>query len=135
MTLNHITLVVSDIEKSKEFYKKYLNLEPTFQANIGGPFYSKIIGKENVSLIFAALKIPNSPIIIELAQFINPKTKINPDFRHIAFEVDDVDKIYKVLKENKIETVSEPVTVQEKNAKINGKTCVNAVSNSYVHVP
>ena len=35
--------------------------------------------------------------------------------------MDDVDKIYKVLKENKIETVSEPVTVQEKNAKINGK--------------
>lgn len=121
MTLNHITLVVSDIEKSKEFYEKYLNLKPTFQANIGGPFYSKIIGKENVNLIFSALKIPGSNVIIELAQFIDPKTKINPDFRHIAFEVDDVDKIYKTLKDNNIDTVSEPVTIQEKNPKIDGK--------------
>jgi catechol 2,3-dioxygenase-like lactoylglutathione lyase family enzyme len=36
MKINHITIVVSDIEKSKEFYKGILGLESTFEEEISG---------------------------------------------------------------------------------------------------
>lgn len=114
-------MVVSDIEKSKKFYKETLGLESTFGEEIGGEEYSKVTGRKELRLKFAVLRIPDSDVIIELAQLINPKEKINNDFRHIAFKVDDVDAMYKKLKGRKVETVSEPVTITKSNPKINGK--------------
>tara|TARA_Y100000310_G_scaffold310802_1_gene356418 strand:+ start:2059 stop:2499 length:441 start_codon:yes stop_codon:yes gene_type:complete len=121
MKLNHITVVVSDIETSKKFYKEILGADATFEETISGEYFEKVTATENVKLKFAALKIPETDIIIELAEFINPQTKANKDFRHIAFEVDDVDSMYKKLKEKNAETLSEPTTIVDKNPKINGK--------------
>ncbi len=121
MKLNHITLIVSDIEKSKQFYKELLGLEPGFEKEISGEQYSKVTGHPNLRLKFAVLKIPNSDVIIELAQFINPEQKINADFRHIAFEAENVDNIYKKLKEKNVETVSEPVTISGQGPGLDGK--------------
>lgn len=76
MKLNHITLVVKDIEKSKQFYKETLGFEAGFEKEIGGEQYSKVTGYSGLRLKFVVLKIPNSDVIIELAQFINPFVKI-----------------------------------------------------------
>jgi catechol 2,3-dioxygenase-like lactoylglutathione lyase family enzyme len=121
MKLNHVTIVVSDIERSREFYREILCLESTFEEEIGGEQFSKVTAIPNLRLRFAVLRAENSDIIIELVQFLNPPTQINRDFRHIAFEVEDVDKIYAVLKEKDIETLSEPVTISDSRPKINGK--------------
>ena len=121
MKLNHVTLVVRDIEKSKQFYKGILGFEPGFEKEISGEQYSKVTGYPNLKLKFAVLKIPNSDVIIELAQFINPNPRINNDFRHIAFEVDDVDGFYKRFKEKKVRTISEPVLISGQGAGLDGK--------------
>lgn len=121
MKLNHITILVSDIQKSKKFYKDILNLDCTFEEQIQGEQFSKITGYKNLKLKFAVLKIPNTDVILELAQFMNPEQKINNDFRHIAFEVDDVDKIFKRVKQNNCQTISPPLTIKDKNPKLNGK--------------
>jgi glyoxylase I family protein len=121
MKLNHITIVVSDIEKSKIFYKEILGLDSTFDEEIGGDQFSKVTAIQNLNLRFAVLKDKESNMIIELAQFLEPKAKIQKDFRHIAFEVDDVDRIYSELKEKNIEMLSEPVTISDPRPKINGK--------------
>ena len=121
MKLNHITLVVSDIEKSKQFYKEVLTLDSTFEETISGDQFSEVTAIPHLKLKFAVLNIPGSDIIIELVQFINPPTNINNDFRHIAFEVEKVDEIYPKLKEKNIKTLSEPVTISNPNPKINGK--------------
>jgi len=120
MRLNHISIIVKDVEKSKKFYKEMLGLECTFEQKIGGQQFSKVIGKKNVELKFAVLQT-NSDVILELVQFINTDERINNDFRHIAFEVLHVDELYKKLKDKKIETLSEPVTITDSNEKINGK--------------
>ena len=60
-------------------------------------------------------------MIIEFAQFIHPLPEISVDFRHIAFEVDDVDKVYNMMKENNIETLSDPVTITNCHPKMDGK--------------
>ena len=121
MKLNHITIVVSDIEKSKKFYKEILGLDSTFEEEIGGDQFSKVTAIQNLKLRFAVLKDKESNMIIELAQFLKPEAEIHRDFRHIAFEVDDVDRIYSALKERNIETLSEPVTISDPRPKINGK--------------
>ena len=120
--MNHITILVKDIERSKRFYREVLGLKSTFELDISGEQFSKVTGNKDVMIKFAALKSPSSDFILELAQFKNPKTKINNnDFRHFAFEVDDVDRIYRRLKEKGIETVSEPVTITDFHPKVDGK--------------
>jgi len=121
MKLNHITLVVKDIEKSKQFYKDTLGLNSGFGKEISGPQYSEVTGHPSLKLKFQVLKLPNSDIIIELAQFLNPKKEISQDFRHIAFEVNDIHKIYKKLKALNVHTVSEPVTISNQGPGLDGK--------------
>jgi catechol 2,3-dioxygenase-like lactoylglutathione lyase family enzyme len=119
---NHITILVEDIERSKKFYEETLGLKTTFELDISGEQFSKVTGNNDVMIRFAALKPPSSPFIVELAQFINPRKKIsNNDFRHFAFEVDDVDTIYKKLKKMGVEMVSEPVTISDCHPKVDGK--------------
>jgi len=121
MKLNHITIVVSNIEESKRFYKEILGLDSTFEEEISGEQFSKVTATKDLRLRFAVLKDKVSNMIIELAQFLKPEAKIHRDFRHIAFEVDDVDALYSFLKERNIETLSEPITISGSNPKINGK--------------
>ena len=94
MKLNHITLVVKDIEKSKQFYKQTLGFEEGFGKEISGEQYSKVTGYSGLRLRFLVLKIHDSDVIIELAPFVNPSQEIINDFRHIAFDVSDVDELF-----------------------------------------
>jgi len=121
MKLNHITLVVKDIEKSKHFYKETLGFEAGFEKEISGEQYAKVTGYTGLKLKFCVLKIPGSDVVIELAQFVNPSLEINNDFRHIAFEVEDVDEMYGKLKGLNIEVVSEPVTISGQGKGLDGK--------------
>jgi len=121
MKLNHITLVVKDIEKSKKFYQDVLGLEPGFGKLIEGDQYSKVTGFSGLKLRFLVLKVPDSNVIIELAQFVNPLQEINTDFRHIAFEVDDVDEVYGRVRDSGVEVVSEPVTISGQGKGLDGK--------------
>ena len=121
MKLNHITLVVKDIEKSKQFYKETLGFEEGFGKEISGEQYSKVTGYPGLRLRFLVLKIPDSDVIIELAQFINPPQEIINDFRHIAFEVSDVDEMYMKLKGLSVELVSSPVEISGQGKGLDGK--------------
>ncbi len=120
MKLNHITLVVKDIEKSKQFYNKALGFEAGFEKEIYGEQYSKVTGYPDLRLRFVVLKIPDSDVIIELAQFVNPSVEIGRDFRHVAFEVDDIDEMYEKLK-GFVEVVSEPVLISWQGKGLDGK--------------
>jgi catechol 2,3-dioxygenase-like lactoylglutathione lyase family enzyme len=121
MRLNHVTLVVKDIEKSKQFYKETLGFEEGFGKEISGEQYSKVTGYPGLRLRFLVLKIPDSDVIIELAQFVNPPQEIINDFRHIAFEVSDVDEMYMKLKELKVEVVSSPAQISRQGKGLDGK--------------
>ncbi|VVB53647.1 Metallothiol transferase FosB [uncultured archaeon] len=121
MKLNHITLIVSNIEESKRFYTESLGLTTGFEEEIGGPEFSKVTARKDVLLRFAVLKIPQTDVILELAELKRPKEKNSADFGHIAFEVDDVDETFRQLKKKKVATLSEPVTITRSHPKINGK--------------
>ena len=118
---NHIALQVSDLEKSKEFYRKYIGLVPLFEHGLSGPQFEKVSGISGFDVTFAVLNDKKSDANIELVEFHNDFSDTVSTFSHIAFEVEDVDTLYSVLKKDGIRTISEPVTISHPHEKITGK--------------
>jgi len=93
----HIALACEDIDRSVEFYRNLLGIEPYGRANkVMGPRFDEVTGIENVRIRAAWFNTGN--MVIELWQFINPATpRVNqaPDFceaghNKIALEVGDL---------------------------------------------
>ena len=120
-TLNHIALLVSNLELSKKFYKETLGLETIFEHPISGEQFEKVTGIEGFDVVFAVLSDPNSKVNIELVEFKSGLMESPSMFNHIAFEVENVDTLHEKFLNNCIETISEPVTLIHPHPKINGK--------------
>ena len=93
--VHHIAIICSDYEKSKRFYIDVLGLE----------IIREIYREERASYkLDLAL---NGDYIIELFSFPNPPSRPSrPEatgLRHLAFEVDDLDRIVAHLQKNQIE--------------------------------
>lgn len=93
--VHHIAIICSDYEKSKHFYVEVLRLE----------IIREIYREERASYkLDLAL---NGDYIIELFSFPNPPSRPSrPEatgLRHLAFEVDDLDRIVAHLEKNQIE--------------------------------
>lgn len=93
--VHHISIICSDYEKSKRFYIDVLGLE----------IIREIYREERASYkLDLAL---NCDYIIELFSFPNPPSRPSrPEatgLRHLAFEVDDLDRIVAHLQKNQIE--------------------------------
>ncbi|NPV50321.1 MAG: VOC family protein [Candidatus Methanofastidiosum sp.] len=119
--LNHIALLVSNLETSKRFYKETLGLEAVFEHPINGEQFEKVTGLNDFDVVFAVLSDKKSKVNIELVEFKNGLMESPSIFNHIAFEVEDVDALHQKFVNNCIETVSEPVTLTHPHPKINGK--------------
>ncbi len=120
-TLNHMALLISDLESSKKFYKETLGLEVVFEHPISGNQFEKVTGIEEFDVTFAVLSDKSSNVNIELVEFKNGLMESPSLFNHLAFEVEDVDALYEKFINKGIETVSEPVTLSHHHPKINGK--------------
>lgn len=110
MTLNkihHIALICTDYNKSKKFYVEDLGLQPIRE---------EFREDRNSYKLDLAL---NGEYIIELFSFPNPPTRpTRPEatgLRHLAFEVDDLDKSVSVLAEKGIK--AEPIRIDANTQK------------------
>ncbi|KYC55385.1 MAG: fosfomycin resistance protein FosB [Candidatus Methanofastidiosum methylothiophilum] len=121
VALNHIALLVSNLETSKKFYKKTLELDVVFEQPISGEQFERVTGIDEFDVVFAVLSDKKSKVNIEIVEFKNGLMESPSLFNHIAFEVEDVDALYQKLVNNCIETISEPVTLSYPHPKINGK--------------
>ena len=101
--LHHIAIICKDYEKSKKFYTEILGFE----------IEQEIYRAERQSYKLD-LSI-NGNYLIELFSFPNPpKRPSRPEatgLRHIAFEVDDIEKCIQILTVNNIQ--SEPIRIDE----------------------
>ena len=105
--IHHVAVICSDYQKSKEFYVEKLGFE----------IENKVFREERNSYKLD-LKVAGV-YQIELFSFPNPPERVNsPEargLRHLAFEVDDVEKTAAELNEKGIET--EPVRIDEITGK------------------
>lgn len=112
----HIGLTVSDIDKSIEFYQNILGLTKTGELVMQGKETDKLFGKENVKVKIAYMngeeKISAPPI--ELLQFVDNDiikeegSLFKTSASEICFKVENIERLYKKLKENSVECISEP---------------------------
>jgi catechol 2,3-dioxygenase-like lactoylglutathione lyase family enzyme len=116
---HHHGFTVSDAERSITFYRDLLGLELVRVSERKDlPSYDRMLGHDNVVLKVAILCHPVNDFILELVEYKNPvgrKRELDNPFigsSHLAFEVDDVDAVYRLLKDAGYGAINPPVDVE-----------------------
>jgi glyoxylase I family protein len=101
--VHHIAIICSDYQKSKKFYTEVLGLE-----------IIREVYRENRDSYKLDLAL-NGTYVVELFSFPDPPQRASrPEatgLRHLAFEVDDLEKIIAYLEKFKIQ--AEPIRIDE----------------------
>ena len=125
LKIRHIGLVVHDLENSLNFYRDLLGLTILVRAKEEGIFIEKLVGIPGVSLEWVKLKLPDDSII-ELLQYHSHPDQ-NPidntlsnklGCSHVAFTVDNLEKVYSKLRDKGIHCNSEPLISPDGKAKV-----------------
>ncbi len=113
--IDHINISVIDIEKAKKFFIDLLGFKLETESVLEGERIDNVVNMKDVKAKYSKLVIPNTETSLELIQYYNPiwdkDDKISLanqiGFRHIAFEVKEIEKMYKELKEKWVNFSSE----------------------------
>jgi catechol 2,3-dioxygenase-like lactoylglutathione lyase family enzyme len=97
--LDHVSIVVNDLEAAKAFFVE-LGMEMEGEAPIEGPWVDRINGLDGIRVNIAMMRTPDGLGKLELTKFHSP-TAISPEpanalgntlgLRSIMFEIDDLD--------------------------------------------
>ena len=119
--MDHINLVVSDLERSVKFYTDLLGFKEVRRAHLDGKWIESIIGLKNVCANVVYLLAPEGEPRLELLCYESPKGEAIPvnsqantiGLRHIALRVNDIQKAVKRLKDAGVTIIGETVDVPE----------------------
>jgi catechol 2,3-dioxygenase-like lactoylglutathione lyase family enzyme len=111
---DHFSFTVGNMEASLHFFCDLLGLKasPIFEVN--NPNVSQIVGFPDAVLRVSLVRIPGGPNI-ELVQYVQPEGKsidsrsCNPGAAHVAFHVDDIQRMYRDLSNQGISFIHPPV--------------------------
>jgi catechol 2,3-dioxygenase-like lactoylglutathione lyase family enzyme len=124
-TCHHHGFTVSDMDESVHFYCDLLGLEliqDALRENI--PSYDRILGYKDVKLRVVILKDTYESVLVELIHYLNPpsqKRQMQNHFvgsSHLAFEVDDIDGIYRRLHDSGCRFISDGVVDVVRDGKL-----------------
>ncbi len=116
--IDHINIVVRDLEPMAEFYSRVLGMRITKRVTISGDWIDRVIGLRNAVGEVIYLELPAGPRL-ELIRYVRPQGA-DPagleipnmrGLRHIAFRVNDIDAAIVRLRESGIRTTSDAQTV------------------------
>jgi catechol 2,3-dioxygenase-like lactoylglutathione lyase family enzyme len=100
MGFGHAGVQVSDLERSRAYYRDVIGLVELERLTRDEPYLSQVTGYDGVRLEIALLAERESGVILELIEYpaglgrpIDPATA-NPGTGHLCFIVDDVDAIH-----------------------------------------
>ncbi len=119
VSVDHINLVVSDLERSVDFYTNVLGFRETQRAELEGEWIETIIGLKTVKASVAYVVSPAGQPRLELLQYHSPigdgfQANSIPNtlgLRHLALSVDNIDSAVQRLREAGTELLSRPVIV------------------------
>lgn len=105
--IDHFAMIVSDLDRSKEFYGNILGFEEILR------FDSKIPGINRISFM------RKSEGVLELLEIEDPKEfkddPAMPGFKHLCVEVDDFDAEYERIKGLGVEVMEDPHVLNEQH--------------------
>ncbi len=117
--VDHINIVVSDLERSVRFYTEVLNFEELRRGCLEGDWIEEIVGLKGVRADVAYIVAPAGEPRLELLCYESPSGESVASnssantigLRHIAFQVEDIEASVRRLKDAGYETLGEPVAV------------------------
>jgi len=123
--IDHLNIVVSDFEKAKDFFIT-LGFSVEHEGELEGQWVSDIVGLKRVRAYYAKLSLSDCSTKLELIKYFSPLSKQDPlmskanqlGFRHIAFEVEDIDLVVSELNQKGIEFMSPVQTYEPTNKKL-----------------
>jgi catechol 2,3-dioxygenase-like lactoylglutathione lyase family enzyme len=121
--INHVNIVVSNLDEAKAFFIQ-LGFTVGDESELSGEWISNIVGLNNVNARYATLSLPNTETNLELIEYESPKSAQDPNmhkanqigFRHIAFEVENIENVVYSLKNKGIKFIS-PIQTYPKTGK------------------
>ena len=117
--VNHVNIVVADMERSLAFYVGLLGMRPTFEVELNGDWIDTVAGLNGVSARCVFVQPMGGGARFELLQYVLP-TGAHPDvneianttgLRHVALEVDDLAAWHTRLSAAGVVFLSPPVEV------------------------
>lgn len=120
--MDHINIVVSDLDKSKEFFC-LLGFTEGIRSELDAKFLEKVTGIRGARGRFVAMHHPGSGVSVELLKFdecpppaadLGLANRIG--FRHLAFAVSDIETTVRHLQQHGVEFLS-PIQTWEKTGK------------------
>jgi len=115
--LEHISVTVSDMDRSLAFYRDMLGLKEVERHLLEGETISKMAGKDGVVMHVVRLQAPETPgMLIDLQQYVSPKGGVSSGklgdvgHSHICFGVPNLVEAYSEMQEQGVKFVSEPVS-------------------------
>ena len=122
INFRHTCIVVSDVNKSIDFYVNLLGLKLELDKIEKNEHIDQILKLEKCELRIIKLSL-NNIIVLELFKFYshNDKKKVKNYFdygcNHIAFTVKDIDMLYKKLLDHNVYFNSKPLLSPDKSVK------------------
>lgn len=117
--IDHLNIVVADLERSVRFYTELLGFRLIKEARLEGDWIDRIVGLKGVKGRVAYVVAPGGEPRIELLQYESP-TGEDPlsnrlantiGLRHFAMRVDDIATMTAKLRAAGVDVLSDPVTV------------------------
>jgi catechol 2,3-dioxygenase-like lactoylglutathione lyase family enzyme len=117
--VDHINIVVTDLERSVRFYTELLGFRKTREANLEGEWIDRIVGLRGVKARAVFIVAPAGEPRIELLAYETPAGEAFAEnsrantigLRHIAFRVDDMVATVGRLRAAGVTVFSDPVRV------------------------
>ena len=122
--IRHTGIYVKDIERMKEFYCRYFDMEIAIHGTEQGDYISTILGIPGISIELYKLKRRDGTMIELLKpRIVQPEESYAPSVTcfgcvHIAFTVEDLDKVYKAMTDEGIRFISKPTVSPDGKAYV-----------------
>lgn len=117
--IDHINLVVSNLERSVRFYCDVLGFRKTHDVFMEGDWIEAIVGLRGVKGKVAFVEPPGGGVRLELLEYVAPTGEAQPEnsrantpgLRHIAFRVENIAAMAEQLRAAGVTLFSDPVRV------------------------
>jgi catechol 2,3-dioxygenase-like lactoylglutathione lyase family enzyme len=117
--IDHVNIVVQDLERAVTFYGATLGMVKTFEVLLEGEWIEEVTGLAGGRARCVFLSCPEQDFRLELLQYLTPQGERlepnsmpnTPGMRHMAFETDDMDALCARVRQAGVSFVSPPVTV------------------------
>jgi glyoxylase I family protein len=116
----HVAIVVKDIEEMIRFYTEILGFAVKRRMELDSPEFREGVGVKDAKARGAHLTLTNDDFELELIEFEeNVSEQVaacsnKTGYRYMAFIVDDIEHVFKTLKQYKIESISnEPICLKK----------------------